>query len=327
MKQFAYVRATSVSDATTQVLAGGDRRILAGGVDLLDLMKEHLAEPDVLVSLGSVTGLSSIQQLTSGVIRLGSRVTLGSLASSTLLSSSAKAVVDAASGAATPQIRNMATLGGNLLQRPRCWYFRNEQVSCLKKGGTTCPATTGDNRYLAILGGGPCYAVTASSPSIALAAMDALVNVSGTAGSKTIALTALYQSPSVSVTKETTLAAGDVITSVDIPVQAAGSKTVYLKQRHKEAFDWAMAEVAVRLTITNGTMTDVRIFLGAVAPIPWRATSAEALLKGKTLTASLATQAATEALAASKTLSGNGYKVNTARYLVEQAILSAGGLA
>lgn len=327
MKNFAFARAASVSEAISLVTAGGDRRLMSGGVDLLDLMKERLVNPEVVVATSGISGLNLIEKLSTGVLKLGARVSLADIASSATLTTSAKSLVDAASGAATPQIRNMATLGGNLLQRPRCWYFRKAEVSCAKQGGIGCPATTGENRYLAILGGGPCYTVTASSPSIALVALDAKINITGTAGNRQIGIASLYQAPSVDVTKETTLALGDVITSVEIPVQPTGSKNVYLKLRHKEAFDWAMSEVAVRLTLSSGVVSDARIVLGAVAPIPWRATSAETLLKGKTFTATLAAQAAAEALVGAKVLTDNGYKINATKTLVEQALLSAGGLA
>lgn len=328
MKNFAYVKATTATEAAQLVTAGSNRQLLAGGVDLLDLMKEHLLEPEVLVALSGVSGLNQIEKLSTGVLRIGARVTLAELAGSSVLSSSgAKALVDAASGAATPQIRNMATLGGNLLQRPRCWYFRKEEAACLKKGGSGCPAVLGENHYLAILGGGPCYAVTASSPSIALLALDAKLNLTSATGTRQLSLSGLYQGPSVDPKKETTLAAGEVITSVEIPAPVTGMTQAYVKLRQKEAFDWAMSEVAVRLIVSGGVVSDVRIVMGAVAPIPWRPTSAENLLKGKALTTTLAAQVATEAVAGAKALSDNAWKINATKTLVEQALLAAGGLA
>jgi len=327
MKSFAYVQATSVSDAVSQVTAGPGRTLLSGGIDLVDLMKEHLLEPDTLVATSGIGGINTLTAYSDGRIRLGARMTLAEVAASSVIASSLPALVSACSEAATPQIRNRATLAGNLLQRPRCWYFRSEDVSCLKKGGASCPGVTGDNRYLAILGGGPCYAVQASSTSIALTALDAMVQVTGTAGSRAIALSSLYVSPSTDPTREHGLQAGDVVTYIDVPAQPAGSKNAYLKVRHKEAFDWAMAEAAVRLTLSGSTVTAARIVLGGVAPVPWRATQAETLLVGKPMSASLAAQAAAAAVADARPLSLNGYKINAASYVVEQALLKAAGLA
>lgn len=328
MKAFSYTRAASVSEAVGQLTSSGRTTVaLSGGTDLMDLMKEGIVAPDVVVSLSGISGLDTISTQSGGTLRIGARVTLAQLAANSVIATGFKALSDAAGNAATPQIRNMATIGGNLLQRPRCWYFRKEELSCLKKGGSSCPAVNGENRYLAILGGGPCYAVHASSPSCALLALDAKVNVTGASGARQIDLGGFFALPSVDPTRENNLLPGDVITSIDLAPLPAGSTSAYIKVKQKEAFDWAMAEVAVRLTVSSGKITDSRVILGAVAPVPWRSTAAENALKGQTVSSSLMTQAAQAALTGAKPLSDNGWKVPVAQSLVEQALKLAAGLS
>ena len=328
MKNFGYIRAATVNDVVNELaVSGRDTLVLSGGMDLLDLLKEELVTPDVMVSLAQVQGLESITVAADGKTTIGARVTLASLASNSDLQSRYGVLADAAAKAATPQIRNRATIGGNILQRPRCWYFRKHEFDCLKKGGNSCPGAAGENRYLAVLGGGPCYAVHASSLAVALVALDATAAISRPGGSRTSLVKDLFVSPGEDPTREHRLADNEVITSFQLPAPRVGSTNTYVKVRHKEAWDWAMAEAAVQLVVSGGLITDARVVLGGVAPIPWRSTDAEGVLKGKAPSTALMAQAANAAVAATRPLSDNAYKVPAAYHVVEQALLNAAGLA
>lgn len=328
MRNFGYVRASTVSDVVNELAVGGrDTSILSGGVDLLDLLKEELVNPDVVVSLSQVPGLESVSVATDGKTTVGARATLASLAANLDLQTRYRALADAAAKAATPQIRNRATLGGNILQRPRCWYFRKQEFDCLKKGGNSCPGAAGENRYLAILGGGPCYAVHASSLAVALVALDASAVISRPGGSRTSLVKDLFIGPSEDPTREHRLADNEIIVSVILPAPKVGSTNCYTKVRHKEAWDWAMAEAAVQLVVSGGLITDARVVIGGVAPVPWRSAEAEVVLKGKAPSATLMAQAAEAAMVVARPLSDNAYKVPAAYHVVEQALLQATGLA
>jgi xanthine dehydrogenase YagS FAD-binding subunit len=300
-------------------------RPLAGGIDLLDEMKEHIIEPQRLVNLKTIPGLDGIRLDAKGLM-LGATVTLDEIESHPQIGKSFAALAQAARSVGTPQIRNVGTIGGNLCQRPRCWYYRDEEIICLKKGGSVCYAVEGDNRYNAILGGGPSYIVHPSDCAPALMALGASVTIQGPQNSRTVPLDKFFVLPTQSIQRENILAANEIVTAVTVPAPKPGTKSVYLKQKGRESFDWALASVACVLQITGGTVKNAALVLGGVAPIPWRAAAAEKLLVGQKLTPELAKRVADAALQGAKPLQHNAYKVPLTKALVRHALAQVGGI-
>ncbi len=333
MERFSIVRLATLKETSARVAEGaGERVIRAGGIDLLDRMKEGLEAPTELVELQSIggeegTALRGASEKDGGW-RLGALVTLGQIAAMTDLPKAYRALQVAAGEAATPGIRNAATLGGNLLQRPRCWYFRHQDMVCLKKGGDMCYAQTGDHRYHAILGAGPSWIVHPSSTASPLLALDASVEIwDGKASTRTVPIADLFALPTVDPEREHTLSPGEILLSVQLPAPVADQRSAYATAKEKQSQDWPLAEASVRLSMRGGKMSQVRVALGHVAPIPWRAKEAEAILEGKTPSADLFVEAAKAATSPAKPLAGNAYKVPLTHGLLRQALHEATGLA
>lgn len=323
MKPFGLVRPTTLVRARELVLAKPEARVLrAGGIDLLDRMKEGLDAPELLVELSRVAGHGSPLEGADTMVFAAS-TTLAELAAGT--EPGADALREAAREAATPSIRNVATLGGNLLQRPRCWYFRNRELVCLKKGGDTCLAISGDNRYHAILGAGPSYIVHPSSLASALLALDARAIVWSASdqqpdgSSRSIPLAELFVGPKQDPMREHVLAPGEILLVIGVPTTPA-RRSAYQAVREKQSHDWPLAEAAVALRLEGGVMKDVRVALGHVAPIPWLAKEAMQLLEGQAPSAALFAEAAAAALAPAKPLAGNAYKVPLCKGLLREVL-------
>jgi xanthine dehydrogenase YagS FAD-binding subunit len=312
----------------SRLLAQKDHIAIAGGVDVVDLMKLDLIAPATLVNLKGLKELDGIQVDPKAGLRLGALTRLHDVANHPIIREQYTAIAEAAAETATPQIRNLGTVGGNLLQRPRCWYFRNPDAPCLKKGGDRCYALSGLNRYNAILGGGPSYIVHPSNLAPALIAMNARARIIGPAGERSVELEKFFTLPSVDATRENSLQSGEVIVEVIVPTPAAGTRSTYLEAREKQSFDWPLVSVAAVLMRAPETQSirDARIVMGAVAPIPWRVPDAEAAIKGTRLDAAGAKAAAEVALKDAQPMSDNAYKVTIAMVMVRRAILRAGGI-
>lgn len=327
MNRFEIVAPTSLGDAA-RLLARDGHVAFAGGIDLLDLLKLELAAPQTLVNLKELKELEGIEVKPGGELRLGALARLDEVQANPLIRANFAAIAEAAAETATPQIRNRATVAGNLLQRPRCWYFRNAEVHCLKKGGDRCYAVSGLNRYNAILGGGPSYIVHPSNLATALVALDASARIIGPAGEYAVKLEKFFTLPSVDPTRENALGAGEIVVEVVVPSPATGTRSAYLEAREKQSFDWPSVSAAAMVVRapSSGAVRRARIVMGAVAPIPWRASAAEAVLEGAVLDAGRARAAAEAALKGAAPMSDNGYKVPMAKAIVRRTILRAGGI-
>ncbi|MEW6745523.1 MAG: FAD binding domain-containing protein [Planctomycetota bacterium] len=323
MQPFEYVHAASLGEAS-ELLGDKSRRVRAkaGGIDLLDLMKEGLERPDRLVHLRRIPDLGRVQETAQGV-RLGALLTLAELAANETVRRLYPGLANAAAEAATPQIRNVATVAGNLCQRNRCWYFRAADFPCLRKGGEVCFAEKGENRYHAIFSDSFCYAVHPSNLAPMLIALDAAVEIYGPNGARTLMLAEGFFRIEGLEGRDVTIGPQEIITAVVIPAAALGLRTAYLEVRERRSFDWALVSASVALRMEGKVCREARIVLGSVAPLPWRAHAAEEKVRGKALTLEVAEAAADAALADAKPLADNGYKVPVAKAVLWRALIKA----
>ena len=321
----AHVDAESVEDAVRWLAEYGDRaKLLAGGTDLLGLMKDRidgpgLPLPDVLVSVKRIPGLADIAEQPGGGLRIGAAATLVDIERHPSVTARFPALAQAAASVATTQIRAVGTIGGNLCQRPWCWYFRHPQFVCLKRGGRQCFAIPGSNRtYFSVLGLGVCVMSHPSDLAPALMALGAQIAIAGPDGRRDVPVDRFFTGPR-SLT-ETVLGPADILVSVDVPAPASGSRSLFVKHRVRDSWDFALSEVAVAVTPAGDAWADVRIALGGVAPFPYRATAAEAALAGHAPTAERIAEAADAAVARARPLAMNGYKIDLTRALVARAL-------
>lgn len=335
MKTFEWTNPESVREAV-QMLgsagASGDideaARPIAGGQDLLTTMKDYTTRPSRVVNLKSIRGLDRITGDARKGLTLGALVTLTQLEEHPLVHASFPGLAEAAHSIATPQIRNLGTVGGNLCQRPRCWYFRLEDVVCIKKGGSECYAATGENKYNAIIAGGPSYIVHPSDLAPMLVALGARVSVTGTEGKRVIPLEKFFILPSEgNIRRENVLKNDEIITEIQVPASPLAAHSTYLKFKERESLDFALSSVAAAVEVQpNKTVKDARIVLGGVAPIPWRVPAVEKFLIGKTLSAEVLAEAGRLAVADAKPLEKNAYKVPLTQTLVRRALAKAAGV-
>lgn len=318
MKSFDYHVAQTAGAALGEYAAGKKLTLKAGGIDLVDLMKERVVAPKGVLSIGSVKELAYIREADGGV-RIGCLTTLADIGRSRLLEEKYAALHSAAAHAATPQVRERATLGGNLCQRPRCWYFRSADFNCLKKSGATCYAVEGENQYHAILGGGPCHIVHPSNTAPALVALDARFVIANGEKRREVPAAEFFVLPSKDLMKENVLGEGDVIVEIILPAPPKQSAAIEL--REKQSFDWPIAMAAV----ARPAEKPWRVVLGAVAPVPWLSKAAAEVLGDRDVDDTLAAKAAEAALADAKPMSDNAYKVQVARAAVKRALLKAAG--
>jgi xanthine dehydrogenase YagS FAD-binding subunit len=312
---FLYRQAASEDDAAQQLTQVG-AVALGGGTDLLVTIAEEISLPDLVVDLRTIPGAVGISPTADGGIRIGAATRVSDIASDPVVRDQFAVLSAACSVVGTPALRHMGTLGGNLCQRPRCWYFRRG-ISCLKNGGALCPAVEGENQYLAILEGGPCHIVHPSDPAVALQALDAVVEVVSNSGRRLVQMSDLYGLPSDRLDQEVTLMAGEFISAIVLPGASAGGVQRYHKLMQREAWDFALVSVA-GVKRADG---DVRIVMGGVAPRPWRVNSSveEDVSSGGLDEEAIATLAE-RALYDAKPLSKNGYKVDLAAALLRRVM-------
>jgi xanthine dehydrogenase YagS FAD-binding subunit len=326
MRAFEYANPTTKEQAVALLGSSwGDAEVLAGGTDLLSLMKDDIVHPKRLVNIKDIAELGGIKPSKAG-LRIGATVTIQELIDNPQIAHAYPALVHAAEGITSPQIRSRGTVGGDLTQRPRCWYYRAGfgllARASASEGGESL-VLQGDNRYHAILGNsGPAYFVNPSSLAPALIAYGASVRVYGSKGSREVAAEKFFVIPQNDGEREHDLKPGEIITEIIVP-SAAGMKSATYEVRQKEALDWPLAAASVALKMTGGKVTSARIVMGHVAPTPWRATAAEQALTGKAISEAVAQSAGEAAVSGAKSLSRNAYKIQLARVAVKRAILEA----
>lgn len=320
MQSFEYANPASVQEAIGLLgTKWGDADVLAGGTDLISLMKESLHTPKRVVNIKGIKELEGIQKTGDG-LRIGALVTMDELAKNADVMSGYKALSDAAAGIPSPQIRHMGTAGGDLCQRPRCWYYRNGYGLFGMKDGKSL-VSGGENQYHSIFGEGPAYFVSASSLGPALVALNARVKIVGPKGPREVPVAKFFVTPASDTAREIALQPNEIVTEILVP--AATVKTATYEVRQKEALDWPLAAASVVLTMNGNTVTAAKIVLGHVATTPYEATAAEAALKGKAINAANAEAAGKAAVSMAKPLSKNAYKVTLAKVAVKRALLEA----
>jgi xanthine dehydrogenase YagS FAD-binding subunit len=320
MQPFKHVDAKTVADATSNLT--GSARVIAGGTDLLNEMETGIFPssqyPATLVNLKTIPNLNTIA-VSGQTLKIGALAKLADIASSSAVQSGYPALASAAASVATPQVRNMGTLGGNLAQSVQCWYYRfpnrlGGRIVCLRKGGTTCYAANGINTYHSIFGGPKgCYAVFPSDTATALMALNASI----VTNTRTIPIESFFDALTGTV-----LGSGEIITEVDVPTPASGTKQAYIKFAQRKAIDFAVVNVATLLTMSGSTCTAARIALGGVAPTPIRSTAAENAIVNQPLNSTTAAAAATAAVASATPMTYNTYKVPVLKSVLSQALLS-----
>jgi xanthine dehydrogenase YagS FAD-binding subunit len=326
MQAFEYASPTTKEQAVA--LLGNnwaDAQVLAGGTDLISLMKDHVVSPKRLVNIKDIAELRGIKPGAKG-LRIGALVTIQDLLDSPEVRKNYPALTDAAEGITSQQIRAMGTVGGDLTQRPRCWYYRAGfgllARNAASEGGESL-VPTGDNRYHAILGNaGPAYFVSPSSLAPALIALGATVRIFGAKGSREVSIEKFFVTPQSDTDREHDLKPNEIVTEIIVPA-AAGAKNATYEVRQKEALDWPLTAAAVVLKMKGNTVQSARVVMGHVAPTPWRATEAEQALAGKPLNEETAKAAADAAVAKAKSLGRNGFKIQLARVAVKRALLKA----
>lgn len=319
---FDYVRPASLEDALKQ-LQGPSTRIHAGGTDLVGCIRDAVMPVDKVVSLTGLEALRGIAPTPEGGLRIGALTTIAEVAAHPTVKATCTALAHAAAVVASPQLRNQGTIGGNICQRPRCWYFRGD-YECARKGGDLCYAMNGQNQYHAIFGGSLCYIVHPSDTAPALVALDASVRITGPRGTRLVPVEKFFVLPDAQLTKENVLEPGEIVTDILLPRPAADTKSLYRKVRARGSWDFAMAGLALAVAMRAGKVDSARVVLSGVAPTPWRVPAVEKVIVGQKLDSKTIARAAEAAVAGAQPLEHNGYKVALVRGVVEEAL---GGLA
>jgi xanthine dehydrogenase YagS FAD-binding subunit len=318
MKNFGYVKAGSISEAIN-VLSVKGSVLHAGGTDLLGCLRDEIIPAEKVVSISGIKELRGIAARADGGLKIGALTLLADVAANSIVTEKYPVLAQAAASVGTPQIRQQGTIGGNLCQRPRCWYFRSD-LQCYKKGGGSCYGINGENQYHAIFGGGPCFAVHPSDVAVALVALQAQFTITGASGSKTVKAGNFFAGPGKSLEKENVLMPGELMTGIQIPPLSGRVKSCYRKIRTRGSWDFAQTSVAAVLLFDNDKVQAARIVLGGVAPIPWQAAAAEKLLAGKKLDNALVAAVAEASVSGANPLKNNAYKVDMVKGAIEEVL-------
>ena len=321
MQPFAYANPATVQEAVALLASRwGEADVLAGGTDLLCLLKDEIHAPKRVVNIKSIKDLAVIQKTADATLRIGALVTFEELASHADIKKEYPALSAAAAGVASPQVRYIGTAGGDLCQRPRCWYFRSGFGLLAVKDGTPL-VVAGENKYHAIFGGGPAYFVSASSLGPALVALGARVKLVSAKGAREVPVAKFFVAPEKEGQREIAMAPNEILTEILVPPAASRNATYEIRER--EYLDWPLVTASVALTMKGAVVGSARVVLGHVAPTPWSATAAGKFLSGKRVTAEVAEEAGKLAVADARPLSQNAYKVQLAKVAVKRALLEA----
>jgi xanthine dehydrogenase YagS FAD-binding subunit len=324
MINFQYARATDVADAVRRIAADPTAKFIAGGTNLIDLMKEDVERPSRLIDISRLP-LNTVEDTADGGLRIGALVPNSDLAYHPLIAQRYPMLASAILAGASAQLRNMASTGGNLLQRTRCYYFYDTATPCNKREpGSGCSAIAGLNRMHAILGASEaCIATHPSDMCVALAALDATVHVAGPAGARAIAFSDLHQLPGNTPQRDTNLEPNEIVTAVELPARGFAANYTYLKIRDRLSYAFALVSVAAALELEGDTIKEARLALGGVAHKPWRDPSVEAALRGQAAVQSMFTRAADLVLRDAKGFEHNAFKIDLARRAVVRALTQA----
>jgi xanthine dehydrogenase YagS FAD-binding subunit len=320
LPQFAYIRPPSLNDAVRQLTDEG-AFVHAGGTDLLGCLRENIFDVRKVVSISALPDLTGIAETADGGLRIGALTTISAVAAHPLVRQRYAGLAAGASEVASPQLRNQGTIGGNLCQKPRCWYYRGE-FDCLRKGGGTCFAAQGENQFHAIFGSDDiCYIVHPSDTAPNLVALSAQVEIAGPGGSRRLPVGDLHVLPAQDVQRETWLEPGEIITAVKLPPPPKGLRSSYRKVRARRAWDFALAGVALALQFDGERITDGRVVLSGAAPVPWRSLPVEAAIRGRTLDGDTIAAAAEAVIEGARPLEKNNYKLPLFRGVIEEELL------
>ena len=320
LPNFTYLRPASLKEAIKE-LASPDAWLHAGGADLLGCLRDGVFPAKKLVAIGGLAELRGIAPAAGGSLRIGALTSLAEIAASPLIAARYRALAQGAASAASPQLRNQATLGGNLCQRPRCWYYRGD-FQCLRKGGDKCYALEAENEFHCIFGGEGCYIVHPSDTAPALVALQARARIAGPGGARGVPLQPFFLPPAKDFTRENVLEPGEILTEILLPPPPQGLRSSYRKVRVRGSWDFGLAGVALALKATDGRTEWAGIVLSGAAPVPWRATEAEKALTGQRLDAQTASRVAAASLRSAAPLPQNGYKLDLVRGIVEEALMA-----
>jgi xanthine dehydrogenase YagS FAD-binding subunit len=323
LPNFSYVKAASLKEAIRQ-LGSDQARVHAGGTDLLGCLHDHVFAAGKLVSISGLEALRGVGPGAGGGLRLGALTTVTEVAEHPEVRRHYPLLAQAAAEVASPQLRQQGTLGGNLCQKPRCWYYRGE-FDCLRKGGPTCFAFAGENQYHCILGGKDCYIVHPSDIAPALVALEARVRIVGPGGSRELAVAELHVPPAVDPQRETVLGPQEILTEILLPPPPAGLRSAYRKVRARRSWDFAVAGVALALQFEGEKVARARVVLSGAAPVPWRSREAETALTSGRLDAETAGRAAAAAMQEAQPLAHNAYKVALFKGLIEEELRKLAG--
>lgn len=322
MQKFAYVRPKSIDEAIS-FLAAENAVVHAGGTDLLGCLREKIFETGLVVSLSRIGELRGIRKTKEGGIEIGALTTITEVSEHPLVRELYPGLTAAASEVGSPQLRNQGTIGGNLCQKPRCWYYRGE-FHCLRKGGDTCYAVEGENRFHCIFGGDSCFIVHPSDTAPALTALEATVHLRGPGGSRSIPMGEFLVPPSKDPQRETELRPGEVLMGVSLPPPPAGLRSSYRKVRARRSWDFALAGVALAVVMDKGKVVRARVVLSGAAPVPWRSKEVEESITGRKLDAETARIAGEAAVTGARPMAGNAYKLPLFKGVVKEQILAMG---
>jgi xanthine dehydrogenase YagS FAD-binding subunit len=317
---FSYIRSRSVDEAIRYLSLDG-ARVYAGGTDLLGCLRERIFDVTTVVSIAGLKELTGIRKTPAGGLRIGALTTIAEVTRNPIIRSKYQTLSTAAAEVASPQLRNQGTIGGNLCQKPRCWYYRGE-FDCLRKGGDQCFAVEGENAYHCILGGENCFIVHPSDSAPALVALQASVTIAGPNGRRSVLVENFHMSPSEDCMRETVLEPAEIVTEIVLPPPAEGLRSSYRKVRARRAWDFALAGVALAIAFSGDQAVDCRMVLSGAAPVPWRSAEAENVIKGRQLDRDRATRAAAMALKNAEPMGQNEYKIPLFRGLIEQQLMA-----